>query len=81
MAKKKIEGLQESKDIKLKQVKKSSDPKKANVAQLSPKAKNKDSLTENIKARSAKSVEGGSLGKTYKVPLSLKSSNQKPKKK
>lgn len=57
--------------------------KKAEVKDLHPKAKNKDSLTENVKSISAQSVEDSGLGKIQRVALSPKLSvdpSQKKKK-
>lgn len=80
MAKKKItDGLEKSKDTKLKQAKKKPTAKKVKVDHLHPKAKNKDSVTDNIKSKSKASKVGG-LGKIQRVPLS-QSRNDKPKKK
>lgn len=80
MAKKKIvKGLTESSDIKLKQVKKKPKPKAAKVEDLSPKASNKDSLTDNIKSRSSKAIKSGELGKITRVPLSQKLNIKKKK--
>jgi hypothetical protein len=71
MSKKKVkDGLQNSKGITLKEDKVSAKPKEAKVAQLNPKAHNKDSLTENIQSRSSKSVKDTDLGKSKRVPLS-----------
>lgn len=81
MSKKIKKGLTESKDIKLKKVSKKPLPKEAGVKDQSPKAKNKDSLTDNIKSKSSKSIAGGSLGKITKVPLSQKQKIQPKKKK
>lgn len=72
MAKKKItKSLTNSSDKKLKTTKKVP-KKKAKVADLHPKAKNKDSLTDNIKSKSGKAIKGASLGKTERVPLNHK---------
>lgn len=71
MSKKKVkDGLQNSKGITLKEDKSAAKPKEAKVAQLNPKARNKDSLTENIQSRSSKSVKDANLGKSTRVPLS-----------
>lgn len=72
MSKKKVkDGLQNSKGITLKEDKVTAKPnKEAKVAQLNPKAHNKDSLTENIQSRSSKSVKDTDLGKSKRVPLS-----------
>ena len=79
MSKKKVkDGLQNSKGITLKEDKTAAKPEKVKVAQLNPKARNKDSLTENIQSRSSKSVKDADLGKSKRVPLSQ---SLKPKKK
>jgi len=71
MAKRKIkDGLENSSDIKLKKEKKEPKAKAVKVEQLHPKAKNKDSLTENIQSKSGKSAKDLGLGKTKRVPLS-----------
>jgi len=46
--------------------------KQAKVDHLHPKAKNKSSVTDNIKSISAKSVEDSGLGKIQRVALSQK---------
>lgn len=46
--------------------------KKAVVKDLHPKVSNKDSLTDNIKSKSAKSVKDSGLGKIQRVALSHK---------
>ena len=77
--KKKIStSLTNSKDTKLKTTKKVK-KKAASVKDLNPKAKNKDSLTSNIKSRSAKNIKDSSLGKTRRVPLSQKRNDKKKK--
>lgn len=80
MAKKIKDGLENSSDIKLPKKKSPAKPKAAKVEQLHPKVDNKDSVTENIKSRSSKSVKDAGLGKITRVPLS-QNLNQKPKKK
>lgn len=81
MSKKIKDGLEDSSDIKLKQKKSPAKPKQVKVEQLSPKARNKDSLTENIQSRSSKSVKDIGLGKITKVPLSQKLRTPAKKKK
>lgn len=71
MSKKKVkDSLVNSKQITVKETKSDAKPKEAKVAQLNPKAHNKDSLTENIQSRSSKSVKDTNLGKSKRVPLS-----------
>ena len=80
MAKKKVmDGLENSPGIKMKTEKKQPKPKQAKVSQLHPKAKNKDSVTENIQSKSSKSIKDNMPGKTSRVPLSpnLKSTKKK----
>jgi hypothetical protein len=62
-----------SSDTKLKsKTQKPPKAKKAVVTDLHPKAKNKDSVTDNIKSISGKSVKDGGLGKIQRVALSHK---------
>jgi len=72
MAKKVKDSLVNSKDIKMKQEKKDPKPKAVKVEQLHPEAPNKDSLTQNIQARSSKAAKDMGLGKSKRVPLSHK---------
>ncbi len=82
MAKKKIkDGLENSKGITVPKENKAPKPKAVKVDQLSPKAHNKDSLTENIQSRSGKSAIGSELGKSTRVPLSQNLNLPKKKKK
>ena len=80
MAKSIKDGLENSKGITVPKKKSEPQPKEASVEQLHPKAKNKDSLTENIQSRSSKSVKDIGLGKTSRVPVSP-NLNRDPKKK
>lgn len=77
MARKKVKStkdrLTESTDIKLKSRKqKPPKAKPASVKDLHPKASNKDSLTDNLKSMSGKSVKDAGLGKIQRVALSHK---------
>ena len=75
------DSLVKSSDIKLKSSSDKAAPKASKVENLNPNTPNKSRLTDNIKSRSAKSVTGGSLGKTQSLPLSLKRSDGVKKKK
>jgi len=55
--------------------------KKASVKQLHPKAKNKDSLTDNIQSKSGKSIKDSGLGKIQRVAMSHKLSVDPSRKK
>lgn len=71
MAKRKInDSLENSKGIKVPMKKSEPKAKDVSVDQLSPKVKNKDSLTDNIKSRSSKSAKEQEVGKSKRVPLS-----------
>lgn len=80
MARKIKDSLVNSSDIKLKKEKKQPEPKAVKVEQLHPKAKNKDSLTENIESKSSKAAKDLGLGKITRMPLNHHL-NEDPKKK
>lgn len=80
MAKKIKDGLENSKGIKIPTEKKEPKSKDVKVEHLTPKAKNKDSLTDNIKSRSSKAAKEQEVGKSSRVPLNQHLNQPKKKK-
>lgn len=72
MAKSTKDKLTKNKNTMKSKTQKPPKAKQAKVQDLHPKAKNKDSLTENVKSLSAQVVEDSGLGKIQRVALSQK---------